>query len=110
MARSCGDRFFNGVIMFVVIFRAEIAQLDDDYLQMAARLRELALRDYGCLEFTGITEGQQEVALSYWESETQIKQWKQDAEHLLAQQSGRAIWYKNYRVEIAEIRRAYGSS
>jgi heme-degrading monooxygenase HmoA len=93
--------------MFVVIFRAEIAVLDGEYLQMATHLRDLALDRYGCIEFNSFTEGNQEIALSYWKSEAQIKQWKQDAEHVLAQELGRDKWYKNYRVEIAEIKRAY---
>jgi hypothetical protein len=93
--------------MFVVIFCAEIAVLDGEYLQMATNLRDLALSRYSCLEFNSFTEDDREITVSYWKSEVQIKQWKQDAEHILAQELGRDKWYKNYRVEIAEIKRAY---
>ncbi|MGE4480696.1 antibiotic biosynthesis monooxygenase family protein [Acidocella sp.] len=93
--------------MFVVIFRARIARLDEDYARMAARLRELALREFGCVEFHAVTEGEEEVALSYWPDLAAITAWKRQAEHLLAQSHGRQRWYESYRVEIAEISRAY---
>lgn len=50
---------------FVVIFRARIAQLDAEYSALAHQLRELALRDFGCLEFVAVCEGDSEIALSY---------------------------------------------
>ncbi len=93
--------------MYVVIFRATIKQLDDDYIAMARHLRELALTQYRCLEFSAITEGAQEIALSYWESEEDIKAWKRNADHVTAQQRGRSDWYASYSVEIAEIKRSY---
>ena len=52
--------------MIVVIFRATVKQLDDEYLQQAGKLRQLALDHYGCLEFTALCEGDKEIALSYW--------------------------------------------
>jgi heme-degrading monooxygenase HmoA len=93
--------------MFVVIFRATVRQLDEHYSQMAARMRELALTEFGCLGFHAVTEGHSEVALSYWPDEAAIRAWKNHPEHLLAQQHGRDRWYTAYSVEVAEIRRAY---
>lgn len=93
--------------MYAVIFRAEIARLDDQYTEMAARMRDLALNSYGCVEFTSCTEGSSEIAISYWENEEQIRLWKQNAEHLVAQGKGRSRWYKSYRVEVVRIEREY---
>ena len=93
--------------MFVVIFRATTRQLDAEYSATAARMRELALSQFGCLEFVAVTEGDQEVALSYWSDEASIRAWKQHADHLMAQQLGRERWYSSYRVEVAEIKRGY---
>lgn len=95
--------------MFVVIFRATARQLDAEYSATAARMRELALTQFGCLEFVAVTEGDQEVALSYWPDETRIRAWKQHADHLMAQQLGRERWYSGYSVEVAEIKRHYQS-
>jgi len=93
--------------MYAVIFRAEIARLDEEYSQMAARMRELAIQEYGCLEFTSVTEGNSEIAVSYWSSKEQISAWKQNAEHLVAQQKGRSQWYASYRVQVVEVVREY---
>ncbi|MET0378608.1 MAG: antibiotic biosynthesis monooxygenase [Spongiibacteraceae bacterium] len=96
--------------MFVVIFRARTRNLDSEYSKVAARLRELALNEFGCTEFHSVTEGRDEVALSYWPDETGIRQWKSHPEHILAQQLGRERWYESYSVQIAEIGREYGSA
>lgn len=93
--------------MFVVIFRAHIRQLDAEYNSMAARMRELALSQFGCLSFTAATEGDHEIAVSYWPDEASIRAWKQHAEHLEAQQLGRDRWYAGYDVDIAEVKRSY---
>ena len=95
--------------MFAVIFKAEIAQLDAEYSDMAAHMRELAISQYGCTQFTSCTEGNREIAISYWESQDQIRRWKQDAEHLVAQDKGRSKWYSAYTVEVVELVRSYGS-
>lgn len=93
--------------MFVVIFRAIAKQLNEEYDAMARHLRELALTHYNCREFTAVSDGTEEIALSYWESEDDIKEWKRNADHIVAQQLGRSDWYESYIVEIAEIKRSY---
>lgn len=93
--------------MYVVIFRATIRNLDSEYSAVAARMRELALREFGCLEFQAVTEGKEEVALSYWPDEASIRAWKSHPEHVLAQQLGQQKWYESYTVQIAHIDREY---
>ncbi len=95
--------------MFAVIFRAEIARLDEEYSLMAARMQKLALEEYGCLEFTAVTEGTSEIAISYWDSMDQIQAWKANAEHLLAQAKGRSQWYSSYRVQVVDVVREYSA-
>ena len=96
--------------MYAVIFRAEINHLDEEYSALAEKLRDLAISQYGCKEFVTSTEGNNELAISYWENESQIRQWKQNSEHLLAQSKGRSKWYKSYSVEVVEVVRAYSSN
>ena len=93
--------------MYAVIFKAEINKLDQSYYDMAARMRELAKTEYGCIEFIAVTEGNQEIAISYWNSEEQITAWKQDPEHKKAQELGRSKWYKSYQVQVVMIEREY---
>ena len=89
--------------MYAVIFRATIAEFDDEYFRTAQRLRELAFKKYGCRDFVSATEGDEEIAISYWQTEQQIRDWKNDPEHKLAQAKGRDKWYKSFSVEICEI-------
>jgi len=96
--------------MYAVIFRAEINKLDSRYSDMASQMRELAISKYGCKEFTSVTEGTQEIAISYWQDQEQIKKWKQDSKHLVAQELGQTIWYKSYIVQVVEIIREYSKN
>ena len=93
--------------MYAVIFRAEIKKLDASYMETAARLRDLATSKYGCREFITVSEGDQEIAISYWDSKEHIQAWKQDPEHRIAQQQGRKTWYRSYHVQVVEILRKY---
>jgi len=95
--------------MIVVIFRARTRSVDDEYASIAERLRDLALNQFGCLEFHALGEGRDEIALSYWPAEENILAWKAHPEHVLAQQRGRDEWYESYSVQIATISREYGA-
>lgn len=96
--------------MFVVIFRATVRELDSEYSALAARMRELALTRFGCVEFHALTQGNEEIALSYWPDEESILAWRQHPEHVEAQRLGRTRWYDSYRVEVSEITRDYRQS
>ncbi len=93
--------------MFAVIFKAKIKQLDDNYFIAAKRMRELALNEYGCLDFTCVTQGQTELAISYWSSKEQIKNWKENTEHLEVQGKGKTFWYESYTVQVLEVLHQY---
>lgn len=87
----------------MVIFRATVAEFDEAYTHMAQELRKLAITQYGCLEFTSFTEGNREIALSYWPSLEHIRVWKNDPLHKRAQQRGKDKWYSDFSVEICKL-------
>lgn len=93
--------------MFAVIFKATTKSLDEHYSDMVANLRSLAFDQYNCVDFVTLAEGNEEIAISYWNSLDDIKHWKQDATHLLAQKLGQEKWYKAYRIQVVEIHRDY---
>lgn len=70
-------------------------------------MRDLALTEFGCLEFHAVTEGLNEIALSYWPDEDTIRAWKQHSDHLIAQELGREKWYESYSVQICKVNREY---
>lgn len=96
--------------MYVVIFKAAILELDGEYKQTAAAMRELAFAKYHCLGFEACAENGQEIALSYWNSLDDIAAWRHDLQHQGAQKQGMARWYRHCHVEIAEIVRQYARS
>lgn len=95
--------------MIAVIFSAEIAELDEEYYATAERLRELAFKEYGCTNFISSTQGNQEIAISYWPSINHVESWHKNPEHRAAQARGKARWYKSYRVQVTEVKSQYGT-
>lgn len=93
--------------MYVVIFTAQISELDETYASTAARLRQIALSKYGCTRFTALMESDQEVIISYWETLDQIQAWNQDPEHRKAQELGRNKWYSAFQVQVVQVLRDY---
>ena len=93
--------------MYAVIFRATIDKIDDEYTHTPEALRKLAFESYGCLDFVAVSDSDVEIAISYWENEEAIFKWKHDADHMLAQKLGQERWYKNYTVEVVEVKRKY---
>ena len=93
--------------MYAVIFKAKIGRIDREYTEASKRMRRLAREKYGCVEFSVATEGDEEIAISYWESEEQIKSWKNDPEHLEVQEKGKSKWYRSYQVQVVKILRSY---
>ena len=72
-------------------------------------MKELALEEYGCIEFISVTQGSEEIAISYWENEDQIRKWKSNSEHTIAQELGRSKWYESYTVQVVKVIREYAS-
>ena len=47
------------------------------------------------------------ITVSYWDSIESILNWRAQAEHRIAQENGKAIWYEHFEVRIARVERAY---
>lgn len=94
--------------MYVVIFRATVRDLGGDYGATARAMRDRAIGEFGCTAFVSATEGEQEIAISYWPDEASIRRFRADLEHRAAQERGRSTYYRAYAIEVAKIERAYG--
>lgn len=88
-------------------FSGDKRSRDGEYGRTVTQMRELAVREYGCLDFVAVTAGNKEIAISYWQDEESIQRWKQDAAHRLAQDLGKEKWYEASNVEVVEIKRRY---
>lgn len=91
---------------YAVIFTSERTTVDDGYADTARRMVELAMQQPGYL---GHESAREEIGItvSYWDSLEAIKNWKQNSEHLVAQQKGRSQWYSKFKTRICKVERDY---
>jgi len=92
---------------YAVIFSNHRTQVDEGYEDMAIRMVELASQQPG---FLGVESVREElgVTVSYWKDLDSIKNWKANAEHLVAQKLGHEKWYSSFKTRIAKVERDYG--
>jgi len=92
---------------YAVIFTSTRTEGDRGYSKMADYMLELAEKQEG---FLGIESAREDLGLtvSYWRDLESIKSWKENSEHLIAQEKGREEWYKSYKTRIAKVERDYG--
>ena len=91
---------------YAVIFTSIRTVGDNGYDEMAVRMMELAEQQAGYL---GVESARDAVGItvSYWEDLGSIKKWKENAEHLEAQKTGRELWYESFKVRISKVERDY---
>ncbi|MBC7982434.1 MAG: antibiotic biosynthesis monooxygenase [Candidatus Obscuribacterales bacterium] len=93
---------------YAVIFTSQRTQVDEGYDKTADRMVELAHDRPGFLgvESARGTDGLG-ITVSYWRDENAIRGWREQAEHRIAQETGRKIWYDDYFLRVAKVERAY---
>jgi len=91
---------------YAVIFTSTLTENSKGYGEMAKKMENLAKTQAG---FLGIDSAKENVGItvSYWDSLESIKTWKQNSEHLIAQQKGRNQWYSWYNTRICKVEREY---
>jgi heme-degrading monooxygenase HmoA len=95
-------------VIFEVVVKPEYKQ---DYLAIAAQLKPLltAIDGFISIErFQSLTEPDKLLSLSFWRDEQAIQSWRELEAHRMAQQQGRAVIFKDYRLRIADVIRDYG--
>lgn len=92
---------------YAVIAPAELADDVRGYPELAAKLVELARQQPG---FLGIESGFQKgfaLAVSYWDSLEAIQAWSVNAQHMMAKERGKTVWFRKYVTRIAKVERVY---
>lgn len=91
---------------YAVIFTSERTEIEEGYGETADRMVELASQQPG---FLGVESARNEIGItvSYWKDLESIKNWKMNAEHTIARETGRTDWYKAFKVRIAKVERDY---
>ena len=94
---------------YAVIFSSYQTDELEGYAATAQLMEELAEKQTGYLGIESARSGLG-ITVSYWESLEAIAQWKQQADHLLAQKMGKTQWYSSYKVRICKVEREYDFS
>lgn len=94
---------------YAVIFTSQRTEVDKGYGLMADRMVELAAQQPGYLGVES-TRGEDGlgITVSYWKDEASIKAWKANAQHQVAQETGKKVWYADYMLRVAKVERVYG--
>lgn len=95
----------------IVLFEVTVKEgRMDDYLKMAASLKESLARAEGFVRaerFSSLqTEGRL-LSLSVWENEESVAKWRNLAAHRMAQAHGRAEDFAEYRITVTTPLRTY---
>lgn len=99
---------------YAVIFTSALKDNHKGYLEMAEKMETLAKQQKGFLGMDSARNNTPSwiseaigITVSYWKTLDAIKNWKQQSEHLIAQQKGRQDWYSWYNVRICKVEREY---
>lgn len=96
---------------YAVIFTSVRTEGDQGYGAAADRMAQLASEQPGYLGVESVHDAAGVgITVSYWTSEDAIAAWRKHAEHTIAREQGRTTWYREYRLRVAKVERAYGFS
>lgn len=88
---------------YAVIFASQRMDGDRGYGEMADKMVALASQQPG---FLGVESARDEglgITVSYWDSLESIKDWKENSAHRVAQDRGKAEWYKNFSLRVCKV-------
>jgi heme-degrading monooxygenase HmoA len=96
---------------YAVIFTSQRTEGERGYGPMAERMLALAAQQPGYLGAESVRGAEGfGITVSYWESSEAIAHWKADAEHRVAQETGKKVWYADYLLRVAKVERAYSKT
>lgn len=92
---------------YAVIFTSVRTDISGDYALMSDLMLSLAKQQKG---FLGLESARNElgITVSYWKDLKSIHKWKQNTDHLVAQEKGKKVWYNCYKVRISKVEKDYG--
>jgi heme-degrading monooxygenase HmoA len=87
---------------YAVIFISRLTENTEGYSEMAERMLALARRQPGFLGFES-ARNETGISVSFWKDRQSIKDWRQQSDHQIAQQTGRSKWYRSYEIYITRV-------
>ncbi len=94
---------------FAVIFTSKLKTNSESYNNTSNRMIELVKEQEG---FLGVDSARDHIGItvSYWKNLDAIKKWRNNSEHLIAQEEGRLLWYNSFNVRICKVEKDYNFS
>ncbi|MEM7256685.1 MAG: antibiotic biosynthesis monooxygenase [Pseudomonadota bacterium] len=86
-------------------------EFKDKYLELAAELKGTleAIKGFESVErFQSIYDDNKMLSLSFFASHEALDEWRNVAEHRVAQKVGRSRYFADYRLRVVEVLRDYG--
>jgi heme-degrading monooxygenase HmoA len=92
--------------MLIVLFRSKLVPEPQGYAEMAEEMDRLARSMPGFIDVRSYkSEDGERLTVVWWEDEETLREWRTQARHLVAQQTGRERWYEYYDMDVAEVKR-----
>jgi heme-degrading monooxygenase HmoA len=92
----------------LVVFASLRTDNEEGYAETLRRMLELVAEQPG---FLGVDSARSPdglgITVAYFRDEESAVGWRRQAEHRLAQHTGRQRWYESYAVHVAKVERAY---
>lgn len=94
---------------YAVIFSSQRnGQGDVDYAAAAERMFDLVQQQPGFLGAESVRGADGfGITVAYFDSEENIRHWRNHAEHAQVRERGRREWYEHFEVRVAKVERAY---
>ena len=85
----------------------------EKYLEMAAELKSTleAIDGFISVErFNSLYDDNKMLSLSFFENHDALNEWRNVAEHRVAQRVGRSSYFEDYRLRVVSVERDYGKN
>jgi heme-degrading monooxygenase HmoA len=95
--------------MVITIFRSRLRpEHEKEYGEWATRIHDLAVKMPGFVSIKTFTADDGErVSLVEFESEESMRNWRNQPDHLKAQELGRKLFYSEYKIQVCQPIRDY---
>ncbi len=90
---------------YAVTFTSVRTPSDNGYDEMANRMEELSANQAGFLGMEHARSDGLSITICYWENLEAIADWKQNAEHQIAQARGYETFYQAFATRICRVER-----
>ena len=95
--------------MIITVFRSRLnPEAQDEYMQWAARMSELAKAMPGYISHkTFIAQDGERCTIAEFDTEEHVRAWSAHPEHVEAKKKGRASFYSEYDIKVCSVERAH---